>query len=386
MIVCLNEEIEQMNAERLHALAYLLNDDLNRIELSGRLQGLIDSLQEMINQADENHQQMMAGALDAVYAALDESVVNTLSPAWIQLLKEMGCHEFLGPQLREKLVGCINQNQITPSLAQEKIRTWHSEIERLTGALSEITNALPQINIGREELEPGQCELGFLVPREVVNNNLSEYVKELRQFELIFRTFSEITTGKAEEFKVRTISSDLIVYLEAMPAVAAAVAVALERMIAVYKELLEICKLRNELSAQQVSDEELKAIDTHINTKMDKAIETLTREIMAEYYQQSSKTRKNELTHALRISLNKLANRIDRGYNIEVRVAELPQGGGEGQENAEPSEDARHFETIKKAAPNLQFMHADGEPVLSLSEASIAGNTPAKKTRKARKR
>ena len=376
-----------MSTERLHALAYLLNEDLNRIELLTRLQGLIDSLQQLIHQSDENHQQMMMEALQAVYSALDESIVESLSPTWTQQLKKIGFHEYLGSQLKEKLIGCINQNQITPVRAHLKVKEWHSIIERFKSAIEEVTRALPQLNIGRDELEPGQCELGFLVPREVVNNHFSEYVKELRQFELIFRTFSEITTGKAEEFTVRTISSDLIVYINATPAVAVLVATALERIITVYKELLEIRRLRNELSAQEVSDEELKSIDTHINIKMDKAIEKLVREIMAEYYKPSSMARKNELTNALRISLNKLANRIDRGYNIEVRVAERPKEEiQEGQEKAEPTEEIQHFEVIKKAAPNLQFIRLEGEPVLSLPEAITTGNTQTKKTKKVRRR
>ncbi len=375
-----------MSTERLHALAHLLNEDLNRIELLTRLQGLIDSLQQLIHQPDENNQQMMTEALEAVYSALDESVVESLSPTWSQQLKKIGFHEFLGSQLKEKLVGCINQNQITPARVHLKVKEWHSTIERFKSAIEEIIKALPQLNIGRDELEPGHCELGFLVPREVVNNHFSEYVKELRQFELIFRTFSEITTGKAEEYTVRTISSDLIVYINATPAVAALVAMALERIIIVYKELLKIRKLRNELSAQEVSDEELKSIDTHINTKMDKAIEKLAREIMAKYYKPSSMARKNDLTNALRISLNKLANRVDRGYNIEVRVAELPKEEfQEGQEKSEPTEEIRYFEVIKKAVPNLQFIRLEGEPVLRLPEAVTAENIQAKKTHKTKK-
>ncbi|MEJ2703004.1 MAG: hypothetical protein P8Z79_11245 [Sedimentisphaerales bacterium] len=365
----------------------LLNEDLDIIGLLTRLQSLIDSLQQLVHQSDENHQQMMTEALEAVYSALDESIVESLSPTWTQQLKKIGFHEYLGSQLKEKLVECVNQNQITPVRVHLKVKEWHSIIERFKSAIEEVTRALPQLNIGRDELEPGQCELGFLVPREVLHNHFSEYVKELRQFELIFRMFSEITTGKAEEFIVRTISSDLVVYVNTTPAVAALVAMVLERIITVYKELLKIRRLRNELSAQEVSDGELKSIDTHINIKMDKAIEKLALEVMAEYYKPSSVARKNELTDALRISLNKLANRIDRGYNIEVRVAELPkQEVEEGQDNVEPTKTIQHFEAIKKAAPNLQFIRLEGEPVLSLPEAATPRNTQVKRKKKTKRR
>ena len=95
----------------------------------------------------------------------------------------------------------------------------------------------------------------------------------------------------------------------------------------------------------------------------------------------------NELTDALRISLNKLANRIDRGYNIEVRVAELPkQEVQEGQDNADQTEKIQHFEAIKKAAPNLQFIRLDGEPVLSLPEAATPGNTQVKTKKRTKRR
>ena len=102
-----------------------------------------------------------------------------------------------------------------------------------------------QLGIGAEDLKPGECEVGILIPRNAVHNNIQEFGKELQDLNFILGTFSELASGDRETFEIKTISStELMVFLAAIPPVAACVAHAAEKIINFYKTLLEIKKLK----------------------------------------------------------------------------------------------------------------------------------------------
>lgn len=142
--------------------------------------------------------------------------------------------------------------------------------------------------------------------------------------------------------------------------------------------MLEIKKLRNELRAQNVPIAALKAIDHEQNSRMDSAIEEITVEVITEYYEGGDEGRKNELENALRISLNKLANRIDRGYHIEVRTGALPEDATD-ENNQERQEQVL---AIQKATQALQFIKLEGEPMLNLPEDGDAPSEAPKRKQK----
>ena len=80
-----------------------------------------------------------------------------------------------------------------------------------------------------------------MVPRAVVRNRLDLFARELVVLEKIFGVLSELATGSRPSFQIRTFSSsELTIVFASMPAVAAAIALAVERVITTYKRLLEI--------------------------------------------------------------------------------------------------------------------------------------------------
>jgi len=98
---------------------------------------------------------------------------------------------------------------------------------------------------------------------------------------------------------------------------------------------------------------------------MNNGIETLTSELLEKYHPGKDGHRKNELANALRVSLNRIANRIDRGYNIEVRVEPVREPV---QDNEAAKKTAEQIATIQAASKNMQFMKLEGAPILKLPE------------------
>lgn len=361
-----------MNVERLHAIALALKDDLSRSSVPSHLQQLVSALQNQVNQPGQPaYQQQVSQFYDALRNALESSEVNAFSPTWLQVLEEIGAADLLGVELHDRVNEIFSRNQITPSVALQELQAIFSEIQALSTSIDQMLAAFRQLKIGSEELPAGDCEVGILVPRTFVDNRLDRFSEELGELNQIFGVFAEVATGGRPGFGIRAISSsDLSIFLDAAPVVGACVAVAIERIIALYKQLLEIRKLQNELAKQGLEKDNLKGIEKHANGLMEQGIDNLVKELLAEFHKVDDKGRKNELSIELKYALKKVANRVDRGFNIEVRMTEpeeAEQEDGE-QDDAESRETTRHHARITAAAETLQFLKLEGEPILSLTE------------------
>ncbi len=205
----------------------------------------------------------------------------------------------------------------------------------------------------------------MLIPRGEVDNQLVSFANELKELSFILNQFSEVATGAPDSLEIKTISStDLLVYLNAGIPFGACLAVAIERIVALYKSLLEIRKLQVDIRKQGVPDDATKGIEEYANRHMEEGIEKLSVEIISEFYKGKDGGRRNELTSAIKISLNRIANRIDRGYNIEVRC-EPP---ATNDPKAQSDEMKTAVSQVLAASSNMQFLKLEGRPLLRLPE------------------
>lgn len=360
-----------MNSERLHLIAQEIVRDLKNTTMEEKLQELVTHLQNQVNQPNEpQHQQSVSQTLTQLYQVLESSAINDFRQTWKQTVEEIGGAGLFGRELRSTIEEIFSRNQITPSVALEEIQKIHSSIHNLHEALNQVIAGFTQLTVGLDDLEPGQSELGVLVPRNFVENRLDNFGKELSELNAIFNPFVELSTGSRPGFEIRSISSsDLTVFLDLAPEAAACIAVAVERIITLYKGLLEIRKLHGDLEDQGVPKQKLKGVEDHANNLMRAGIKKMLPELIKDFYQKSDKGRKNELETELRHALTKIANRVDRGYNIEIRVKPVPKEDKETEgDEAEDTLQVR-IEQIESASKTLQFLRQDGKPILCLPES-----------------
>lgn len=199
-------------------------------------------------------------------------------------------------------------------------------------ALDQLIEGMSHFEVGHEDLNPGEAELSILIPRLAVGERLGSLGLEFVDLEKLVGPFAELATGSRPEVRVRSIaSSDYGVFLDIAPQAAAFMAVAVERVVALYKQLLEIRRLRQEMSDQGVTEDGVSGIDAHANELMSAGIEELADEL-ADSTSVVDQHRSNELKIELRLSLNS----IDQGYSIDVR-AQPPEpaeiAGGRTEKN-----------------------------------------------------
>jgi hypothetical protein len=365
-----------MNVERLHAIVNALAEDLAATTAPTLVRQLATALQQSAQ--DPSQQQTASSTRQQLEQALADAPSNEFSPAWRQALEELGVADLFGTALLDQIEAIIARNDITPSAAAAELTPIADRLDQLNTALEQIRSALDFFNIGAEGLEPGEFEIGFLIPRPAVDDELEELGEEFVHLKRVLGPFLELATGTREGVRVRSISSsDFQVFLDSAPAVAALIATTVERLLASYANVLNIRLAHKQLRESGVPEESLTGIKAEADGRMAKDIGQLVDELLAEH-QQADQGRANELRTELVQTLNALANRIDRGYSVDVRAGEVPEPEDEADEPEETTERRRLARAVLDMQKRIQFRKLTGSPILELPEGPepSPGDTP----------
>lgn len=354
-----------MNVERLHAISLCVKKEIDSLGIINQLSQLASHLQNVINQPQQpQHQQNVVITRESINIGLLNAQSNEYSPAWRQTISELGIEGLLGKNLKKKLDEIFHQNQITPQVALDRVRGLEQSMNQLSDAINQMISGFNHFGIEHEALEPGDGEVGVLIPRSFLDNRFDQLARELKEINGILSVLGEVSTGRAEHFELRSISTtDPFFVLGATIGVLSTISLAVRPIISAYKEILEVRLLHAQLAEKKISNDRLKGISDHAEEIMGDAIETIKAELL-ERYPGEDVGRKNELSNALGPALKKLANRIDRGFNIEVRIEPLENMEEQGEEVQE------QVRTIQAAMSEMEFIKIKGEPILNLPENS----------------
>jgi hypothetical protein len=301
---------------------------------------------------------------------LNEAASNDFGPAWRQVILEMGLDGLLGNNLKDRIDDIFQRNQITPSEAHKEIQTILNDLTQLKQALDQLLHGFQHFRIAAEDLQPGQCELSILVPRSFVKNRFGRLGREFRELDKTFRVFSELVTGTRPAFEIRTISTtDPVVVLLVVTPVGACIAKTISWLLESYERILNIRLMHRELSVLDMPDDIIRRVDEEADTRIDRDIDGMVDRLLDEY-ESSDEGRRNELRTELRQSLKKIVARIDRGFNIEIRVKpeELPPPPEDEAEDEETIRKREEYDVIQSTAKRLQYRKLEGEPILRLPE------------------
>lgn len=275
----------------------------------------------------------------------------------------------------EQIEAVFLRNEITPSAAAEEFAELSARLRALDQSLGQLIEGMNGLHVGAEDLAPGEYEIGFLIPREAVDSELEHLGEEFVKLHDIVGPFLELGSGSRPDLQVRSISSSWFqVFLASPEGTALCLATAVERIVKLYKNLLDIRLAQMQLKSAGVPEEKTEGIKEYATTHMSTGIAKLVDELLDEFGAGLEDGRANELRIELRIAANGIANRIDRGYNVEVRVGELPpppdEEAAEEPESEEAKEARRVADLIASKRDALEFMNLTGSPILELPEGS----------------
>lgn len=381
-----------MNAERLHAVARRVRDDLAATDLPGLMQRLAEALANMASAPqDPTHQSTVSTLRSELAAALTSSVVNTFSPLERQVIDEWGVAELLGAELLATVEQIFQANQITAQTAQEQIAELVTPLQALKAQLDQLTAAMAGLSVVSEELAPGEFEIDVLLPRAAVRNELGALGVELKELDDILQPLIELATGSRPGIEIRSIgSTDFTIFLAALPAAAVCIAKAVDEVLKVYERILSIRRVKAELESLELEDGEdaieqaSLPLETYATSAMEKGVTEVATALVAEFASDRlPEGRSHELEVAVTRSLRAIAGRIDDGYNIAVRVGALPVADEEEEEAIDDQSAAARREleeqvqAVEERTRSLNFMNLSGSRILSLDPSVNAAEDTA---------
>ena len=343
------------------------------------LRALADELALVAAQPTQpEHIQRVGELRETLSSALTDTPSDEFSPAWRQTLDELGIAHLLGEYLRDTVEGILQRNDITPTIASDELKPLADELQALQDELARLTGALAHLRIGQEELNAGEFEVGFLIPRAAVSNEMQNLGRELVELETrILDPFLELGIGQRPDVEIRSISSSAFqIFLSSPGATALLLAKALQAIVDTLEKLISIKKNYDEMKRAGIAEERLTGIADHADELMGKTIKQTADELVEESgVHLNDEGRRNELRKELARALTEIARRLDQGYNIDVRRGELPPPPPEPEEGEQPAPDPidvdtrRYAEGIAQRHRALRFMNQTGAPILRLEPA-----------------
>lgn len=234
-----------MNAERLHVIARAVKDDLATSAVVDNLQSLESALRNQGTSQDAAAQQALAAAIQLIQRNLTNAASNNFPPTWRQAIDEMEVSPLLGMTLLARVREILQANQMTPVVAADGIQTLHQDASRLTASIDQLLTQLDRFRIETETPPAGTAELGVLIPREAVDEELGQLAKEFLEIEQIVKPFQEIATNSFEPVKVaRIASSDFGLFMVLDPQAVALIVGAVAGIVSTYANILKIKEYR----------------------------------------------------------------------------------------------------------------------------------------------
>lgn len=338
------------------------------------LNQLADALQNTINQPNQPqpqeqvaaHKLSLIGALEKI-----ESYERPVSKQ--QIITEIGGSGILGGALKSRIEASFTQVDVTPAIVQKEILEMHTELASFRGGLEQLVAGFERLGISAEELKGYTAELGVLIPRRENADDLEYFSKDLQKLNRELMHFNELVTGKAEQFKVRSISSsDFSVFLEVLPETAQVIVGTIAILLLGYEKLLDIRKKKAELEEKDAPKQLIDEIDKWAESLMSEKINEITSELIEQYkVVKRPDLRGNELEGHVRMSVKKIAGRLDIGYHFSARIgniAEPPEKDTEnGEANSEYERRSKVIRDVKEKASLIRYRDMEGKSVLPLS-------------------
>jgi hypothetical protein len=135
-----------------------------------------------------------------------------------------------------------------------------------------------------------------------------------------------------------------------------------------WKDIEDIRKVRAETKKlSSFTEKEVQDIfDSKITATIDKAVDDKTEELIATIRDKVG-ARINEQRQHIRLALQSLLARTERGMTVEIRS--VPPPAGKSGNASEPSQERTKFAELDAISKQLIFPRPDENPILKLPEA-----------------
>ena len=193
-----------MNTERLHSVLAALQQEYDELGTVGLIQKVVGSLNNVVRQPQENHQRQLASTREKLSNELAGAPSDRFSPAWRQTLVHIGAGDLTGASLKERIDSIFLENTITPAAALAELQEIQKAAQDLKAGVDATLSGFERLGLVPEVLPDGASEIGVLIPRPAVDDQLGELAAEFLEIDYLVSIFSEVMTGRAKRHEHRS--------------------------------------------------------------------------------------------------------------------------------------------------------------------------------------
>lgn len=290
-----------------------------------------------------------------------EALATSMTPAQMDMLADIEGGEMLSPSIGEWISNWIVQNAMTPAVARDEITQLVQKRGQLLTTLEETRSRLRSLGITPEEAQVGEVELGFLIPRDIFQNDFDHFRNELKFLSRLVRLYSEAVTGETGTVTIGEISSsNPLLFLGMGVRAAKAIAETVKVLLETIKSTLEIRDLINKGKAAGIPEAALEGVSGEVEKRINAAIEERVQVAVKSIQDEQ---RKNELANGLTLVTRDLLARVERGMKVEIRVSLTPPD----PENVDNERDADLVQ-LNTLSQELVFPRIAGEALTQISQ------------------
>jgi hypothetical protein len=362
-----------MTAQKLLGILKLIEAYDSKFGLQKNLETIKDALSNLASSPGQpQHQNTLATAL-AAFVAGCESLRTSRTPSQAAAIGEIGGAEFFDPAMAEKVTTSVEKNAMTPTVARDFVQDFATRRSTFLSTVRGARESLEKLGIKESALVAGSADVAFLIPRDIFNNDLGAFAKELNFISRLIQDFTEAQTGRAQPVELEQLSSSIpTVTLLANAGVISLVGMVVNKFLEAWEKIERIRKIRAELSEMGMKHATYDELTDQITTTISEVVEQSTEIVIGKY--QGAPERKNELSNAIRQDTQRLFGQIERGLTVEFRA--------EPKASADP-EDQKALEEIVNIAKQLKFPAVASEPLLLGTGEIIEGEIKVlKRTKK----
>lgn len=251
-------------------------------------------------------------------------------------MQQMNLTEAFGSGLADRLRTAIASASLSPVEANEVVGKIVAEATSTHEVVVSLALNLESLRVRPEKLPAGEFEFGMLLPEGTVDHRLDTYAKEVKHLNSLARTIQELGGANPSEVRLRGASaSSWVWFLSLAPFAAKAMIDVVEKVLGLYKSVLEIREIKQRLTDREMSQTILDGIQTDIDKRIKEGLSTIADEVVAKLPKSEDVGRRNELTIKLCRDLKWLAIKLEKGAIVEV-VAALPAKITDTEQEAEP--------------------------------------------------
>lgn len=334
-----------------------LTDRILQIEKKGLVQQKLDELTSHLSNlasspGNDSYQQSVSTSLNELRAGLVLFDKN-LIPRQKKMIDELTEHSFFEPLTVDSILKNLSENSVSPSVSVPFIQKISGARSAFLSNLETARSSLKHFGFTAASITSDETEVGFLVPREIFKNTLDGFIKEASVIKFILDTANLVSTGSASEISLEQLStSDPYLIFGLDPSAAVMLAGVITWGLNTWKQTLEIRELKAKTSEIPTLKDIADQFEGRIKEIIADSIKTELQRI-----QGTAKKPSTDLANRIERMLELVLQRLERGYNIDLR---LPPP-------VKDVEDTQEMVDLRQLRNNLVFPEVKDPPVLLLT-------------------